>query len=46
MLVSAAEMKAAIYAMSEDEIETGVVTALDYPGLLAGIRHRPRNLAS
>jgi len=57
ILVSAAEMKAAIYAMSEDEIvreasirqddmETGVVTPLDYGGLVAGIRHRPRNRTS
>lgn len=57
MLVSAAEMKAAIYTMSQDEIvreasirqdemEAGVVTLLDYPGLVAGIRHRPRNRTS
>jgi hypothetical protein len=30
----------------QDEMETGVVTPLDYAGLLAGIRHRPRSLAS
>lgn len=57
ILVSAAEMKAAIYAMSEDEIvreasirqddmKNGEVTPLDYGGLVAGIRHRQRNLTS
>lgn len=57
MLVSAAEMKAAIYAMSENEIvreasirqddmESGELAPLDYGGLVAGIRHRPRNCTS
>lgn len=50
-------MKTVIYAVSENEIvreasirqedmEAGVVTPLDYGGLVAGIRHRPCNRTS